>query len=750
MEQSPMSQTTMIGSPEVELRQDLRARVMSIMLAAQVLFGTLLIMAAEALGAPLASSLLGFWLIALALAAWSLLKLAPSLAAWLLVAGALGLGASQVASSHLVAGLVLLAIPGALGVLMLGPLHGFGFALAGALLIVLLPDAAAAGISSSIEAIQRLVAIFVIWTLTGLVWTATRSAAEAMHWWSHTYEQMRALLEEARTQRVHLKQIQDDLLQANQELTRVSERLRAMREVAEDARRTKEQFVANVSHELRTPLNMIIGFTEMIARAPHVYGRELPEQLLADVEVVLSSSQHLSSLVDDVLDLSQVDSGQMAISKEWCDLNSITQAAVRAITPLFEHKGLELTVAIASDLPSVYCDPVRIRQVILNLLSNAGRFTEKGGAYLTLGVAGQQVQISVRDTGPGISGETQARIFEPFAQADGSIRRRYGGSGLGLAISKQFIELHGGRLWFESDPGAGTTFHFSLPIETPTPLPSGGVQRWLSSEAEFARQPVASLAPKPRVGPRYVVLESSNTLSRLLTRYHHDAEIVTVRTMEQAADELNRLPAHALLLNDNRFENASLPAEQLGFLAFGTPVIACWVPGEAEVAERLGLVRYLIKPVRRQDLLDSIATLGSEVQSVLVVDDEPEALQLYARILGSAGRGYRILRAPSGERALTLLRTRHPDVMLLDLVMPCMDGYTLLRTKSLDPAIRDIPTIAVSAQDPTGGPIASSSLTILRSGGLHLRDLLNTIQLASQTLAPPDRLDPAPAKSPPA
>ncbi|MEN6479138.1 MAG: ATP-binding protein [Anaerolineales bacterium] len=729
--------------PDHSLRDELCHRVMSLMLGALIASGTAAILVVEATGGPLSASLLGFGLIVLALVTWGVQAHLANVARVLLI---VGLGIAATLTSQLIdpcAGLVLLLFAGPLAVLLLGPTGGLGAALICSLLL-LIPT------PHRLAAIAVFLAIFAIWVLTALVWTALDSTQEAVLWWAQTYEQTRKLLDEARTQRVRLMQTQEDLVKANQELARVSERLRAMREMADEARRAKEQFVANVSHELRTPLNMIIGFSDMIARAPHIYGADLPPQLLADIEVILSSSKHLASLVDDVLDLSQVDSGRVALSREWCQLGDIARAAALAVTPLFDHKNLALTLHVPEDLAPVYCDPVRIRQVILNLLSNAGRFTDQGGAVLAIAPEDGVLHVTVSDTGPGISPESQRLIFEPFSQADGSIRRRYGGSGLGLAISKRFVELHNGRMWFESTTGEGSVFHFTLPLEERTPLDATSARRWFTTDAEYERQPRPSLAPRPRVTPRFVVVERGDTLQRMLGRYEEGIEVVGVRTVEEAIREISRLPAHALLLNDRRFEQGALAPQELAALAYGTPVVACWVPGQAEAAERLGLVRYLLKPVSREELLGALDALPGPVRTVLVVDDEPEALQLFGRILTSADAGYHVLRASSGQRALTLLRERQPDVMLLDLVMPGMDGYTLLRAKSLDETIRHIPTIAISAQDPMAGPIASSSLTISRSGGLQMQDLLNVIKLTVQTLAPPDQLDPAPSGRPPA
>jgi CheY-like chemotaxis protein len=175
---------------------------------------------------------------------------------------------------------------------------------------------------------------------------------------------------------------------------------------------------------------------------------------------------------------------------------------------------------------------------------------------------------------------------------------------------------------------------------------------------------------------------------------------------------------------------------QAAGLPYGTPAIVCWVPGEAEAANRLGVVRYLLKPITRESLLAALAELGIGVESILVVDDDAEVLQLFGRMLSRGERRYRLLRASSGQRALDLLRRRSPDVMLLDLVMPGMDGYELLRQKGEDPAIRSIPVIAVSAADPVRESLISNTLVLKRSGGLSLRDLLACLQMWSEVMTP--------------
>lgn len=291
-----------------------------------------------------------------------------------------------------------------------------------------------------------------------------------------------------------------------------------MHQVAEEARRAKEQFVANVSHELRTPLNMIVGFSEMIIQAPKAYGAALPAALRADLDVILRNAQHLASLINDVLDRSQVEAGRMALTRERVALPEIIDEARSGVERLYGSKGLYLRVEVPAELPPVFCDRTRIREVLLNLLTNAARYAEQGGVDLHAWQEGSDVIVSVADTGPGIAPEDAGKLFAPFQQLDGSIRRRYGGSGLGLAISKDFVELHGGKMWLESEKGRGSTFFFRLPIE-PLALPDSPAWRWLDAEWEYRQRTRPAAIPSAAVTPRLLVVEEGTALQRLLGRY---------------------------------------------------------------------------------------------------------------------------------------------------------------------------------------------------------------------------------------
>jgi signal transduction histidine kinase/CheY-like chemotaxis protein len=559
--------------------------------------------------------------------------------------------------------------------------------------------------------------------------TVQQSIAEA--------RQARARMNETRLQRVELIQTQEDLVHANRELARLTQHLKALTQVAEEARRVKEEFVANVSHELRTPLNMIIGFSELITKAPRVYG-DLSPTLLADITAIQRNSQHLSDLVNDVLDLSQIEAGRMTLVKDWTSLQELAETAVSAVKVLYDTKGLYLNLDLPAEPLRIFCDRTRIREVLLNLLSNAGRFTERGGVWVRAHQEHDTINVCVTDTGPGISPENQAILFEPFQQIDTSIRRK-GGSGLGLSISKRFVEMHNGKMWLESTLGEGTSFYFSLPVAQPVAnfIDISASRRWITPYTQYeVDRPHRSKAPLPVVVPRFILLDKGSSLQRLFNRYLGDVEIVSVDSFSAAQQELNRSPAHGLIVNG---ATADQEVEQMGLRdlsSFATPLLTCWISGDDEVTRKLGVDSYLLKPVSREKLLATLHRIGREIHTVLLVDDDLEVLQLFARILNSAERNYVVLRAKNGVQALEILRERHPDVMLIDLVMPEMDGFQVLREKARDESIRDIPVVVVSSKDPTGAPIVSDHLNVLRKGGLSARELLLSIEAISKILTP--------------
>jgi len=656
------------------------------------------------------------------------------LATWLLVSGCLAVDLLVVAWSGITAALWLLALPVGIAALYVSVPAG---ALVAGVCSALLAWAPAE-IIPPVPAL-RVTTVIGIWSAVGLVWLTLRPLLTTLQWSWSSWERSQRLLEQGRDQQVRLKQALADLVDANTQLTRLNLLAQRLRREADEARRAKEQFVANVSHELRTPLNMVIGFSETILQAPQAYGK-LPPALLADLTIILRNSEHLSSLIDDVLDLSRIEAGQMVLTKERVALADIIEGAVIAVRPLFSSKGLYLETEVPADL-TLFCDRTRIREVLLNLLSNAGRFTERGGVRVRAWREGSAVLVSVADTGPGIAAQDTDKLFRPFQQINGSLRRRYSGSGLGLSISKSFVELHGGTMTLESEVGRGTTISFRLPMEPPAPAGSD-ISRWFSPHWHYEERTRRPVAPPSEVRPRLIVLETGNSLQRLLARYLGNVELVAAATLEEALQEMARVPAQALLINQGpvgdelqRINAAALPN--------GTPAVILSVTGALEAANALGAADYLVKPVARGALLGALNRLQLRGNTVLIVDDEPDAVRLFRRMLNSAERSFQVLSATDGRQGLRTLRERRPDVVLLDLVMPHTDGFQFLAEKNADEALRDIPVVLVSATDPSGQPIVTKSLAITRDDGLSVPQILactaaisGAAALAGRSLAP--------------
>ena len=654
--------------------------------------------------------------------------------AWLLVIGCILIDILAVRRADQPLALVLLAVPTGLAALAIS--RRAGLATAGSISLLLL--AAPQPFLPDLHGL-RMITGLLVWSTLGMMWLLLRPLLRTTQWAWSGYQSSQSSLEQARDVQVELKQAIEDLNAANAQLVRLNKQAQGLRQVAEEERRTKERFVANVSHELRTPLNMIIGFCEMITESPEAYGSNIPGTLLADLNVVLRNSQHLSALIDDVLDLSQIDAGQAALSKERVALHEIVQAAVTAVRPLYASKSLRLVTEVPDDLPELLCDRTRIREVVLNLLSNAGRYTDQGEVRVRAWQEGGDIIASVTDTGPGIAKEAQERLFQPFQQLAEASDRRRGGTGLGLSISASFVELHGGRMWVQSEPGQGATFCFRLPIDPPAPLERSVLTRFNRYEP-YEERPRRPRPPAVEVRPRLAVIETGNSLQRLLNRRLEGVEVVPAASLEQALREMAQAPAQALVINAlhvsqelARLDAAALPP--------GVPVLVCAVPELEQAVEALGAADYLLKPIAREALWAALDRLGQikPIRTVLVVDDEPDALQLFGRMLRAGGRGCRVLRAANGREALEMLRWQRPDVILLDLVMPEMDGYHFLEAMRQDAAVRDIPVILISARDPLGQPLMSNALAVTCREGLSAQQLLLCIQTLTTILS---RVDP--------
>ncbi|MCD6287310.1 MAG: hybrid sensor histidine kinase/response regulator [Anaerolineae bacterium] len=718
-------------SIELEDRiKDLRAGALAVCLVAVAVLGLLLLRAPASLlsverslvGTFLVLFLVGvtFWL-----RGWSYLP-----AAWLLFLGCVAMLGLVLAWTRYPPLVCLLVLPVAAGTILISIPAGLATSSVFTAVLLIWP-----GLFPGMDEGLTAITIAGIWIVEGALLMTLKPLVDTVQWAWRGYERSLESLEQARDYQQQLFETLDDLTEANVQLTRLNRLAQALRQAADNERRTKEQFVANVSHELRTPLNMIVGFCEMMVENPLSYGdSSLPPTLLADLDVVLRNSQHLSDLVDDVLDLSQIEAGQMALVREHVAFEEIMTSAVTAVSPLFKSKSLTLDVEIEADLPSVFCDRIRIREVMLNLLSNAGRFTEIGGVTVKAWREQDDLVVSVTDSGPGIPEGKRERLFRPFEQLDGTIRRRYGGTGLGLSISKSFVELHEGKVWVESQEGQGTTFFFRLPFTAPAPL-GDSYMRWVDPYNPYEPRSRPSRLPHVQIQPRWVVVEQGTSMQRILARHLEGIDFVPVTSLPAAMDALRETPSQALLINELDVGAALAKLQDALSPPYSIPVIICSVPGVEQAINGLGVSGYLVKPIAREALLSALSHLAGPVETVMIVDDEREALMLYRRMLSSADRPYHVLRARNGRQAIEILQQQLPDVILLDLMMPEMDGFEFLRLRT-GTAWEDVPVILISARDPLGHPIVSDALAVTLAGGLSVNQILTSIRMFTSMLAP--------------
>jgi len=578
------------------------------------------------------------------------------------------------------------------------------------------------------------VATIGIWGAIGVIYWLQSSAEGTALWAWHQFERAQALLDEAREGRAELHQALDDLAHANRQLGLANENLAAMRRVAEDAQRAKAAFVSKVSHEFRTPLNMIIGLADLPITHPELYESSLQPTLLEDLRIVRRNSQHLLSMVNDVLDLSQVEAGQLALYREQVDLGVLLRESAEVVAPLLEKKGLSLDLEIADGM-AVFCDPTRIRQVILNLVSNAARFTEEGGISIKAALQGGVVLVAVTDTGPGIPPDDVERIFEPFYQSRDRQRQGQRGTGLGLSISRQFVEQHGGRMWIESAPGQGSTFRFSLPISD-AGGPRVGADRWISEQWPWVERRVRATVPIVDTTPRLVMLDSTGDLAQLVPRYARDIEFVVAGTVEEAIDELKKGQSLGALVNTASANELWPTVDTIARSVPFVPVLGCAFPPSKEHAAAAGAAEYLVKPIDRQALARILDSLPAPLRRVLVVDDDPDSRLLLGRLLRIWRDDLDVVSVESGPQALDLLERERYDAVLLDVIMPGMDGWQVLQRMHERECV-DVPVIIVSAQDAREEPLASPLVMTSVGQGISVGKVLRYVaELIRVTYAP--------------
>ncbi|MDR4498373.1 MAG: response regulator [Candidatus Scalindua sp.] len=494
----------------------------------------------------------------------------------------------------------------------------------------------------------------------------------------------------------------------------------------ERANKLKSEFLANMSHELRTPLNAIIGFAEVLR--DKICG-ELNEEQLDFVKDIHSSGYHLLQMINDILDLSKIEAGKMVIQHEVFPVTDAIQDVYHIIQGLADKKHLHLQKDIRPETKDIEADRVKFKQILYNLLSNAIKFTSENGNIVTkASIIDDMLQVSVADSGIGMKPEDQEKVFKEFWQADSSFSRKYQGTGLGLALTKRIVEMHGGKIWFESEYGKGSTFYFMLPLKAIFSIPKSKV-----NEARLHK-------PAGNDVKAILVVEDNRMAADLLTVYLTNAgyNVIVAKDGKEAIKKAKEMKPLLITLDIilpkldgwdvlSELKNSQDTAD--------IPVIIVSVTENKDIGYSLGAASYLMKPVDRKILINTVNIITSNLSAkdkpveILVVDDEEKDVKYVSTVLN--GAGFKVLTAYGGKAGIELAISKNPDLIILDLMMPDISGFDVVENLRKHPVARNIPIVICSAKDITPEDkkkLNGNIMAIVQKGSHTKEELLLEIQ----------------------
>jgi PAS domain S-box-containing protein len=461
------------------------------------------------------------------------------------------------------------------------------------------------------------------------------------------------------------------------------------KEQAEAANVAKATFLANMSHELRTPLNSIIGLSELLHEQAQEDGAD--PLVIESMQRVVGAGRHLLALINDILDISRIEAGHVELAPELLWISAFIDNLLDSLQLLARANGNTLSVEIVEDPGEVWVDPMRLRQVLMNLIGNAIKFTRDGRVVVRLGRHGETFSVSVSDTGIGMTDDQLERIFTPFEQADRTIARRFGGTGLGLAISRQLVELMGGRIEVASTFGQGSTFTVTLAVGKP-------------AEREADLRPFELHGPASARQPVVLVVDDDPSARSVLQM---TLEREGMRVMSAAcgveALAMVRKERPAVMLLDILLGDMSgwdvLAILRADPAHADLPVILCTITDPDHRTTTLSVVEHLTKPIDRDHLISLVRRFVADEgpATVMVVDDDADYREQLAMVLRR--EGHRVRLVPGGAIALEQMRQDAPDLVLLDLLMPGLDGLAVLVAMRSDPALARIQVVLLTAAD---------------------------------------------------
>ena len=480
-------------------------------------------------------------------------------------------------------------------------------------------------------------------------------------------------------------------IQAEAELRRKKEELEQARDAALEASRAKSQFLANMSHELRTPLNAIIGYSEMLIEDADPTQQAM---LVDDLGKIRKAGEHLLTLINDVLDISKIEAGAMKLHLEEFDLETAVNGVVATMQPLAAERGNKLVVRYGDGLGTMRADLTKVRQTLLNLLGNAAKFTERGSITLRVSKSMDAevpfFEFEIRDTGIGIEAEQLRRLFRPFVQADASTSRRFGGTGLGLAISQRFCEMMGGRIEVESVPGHGSVFTIKLP-------------RVVDKRRTGETVRIAEPSPVQARGRLVLVIDDDPSVRDLLGR-KLSSHGFRVESADDGATGLARareLEPAAIVLDVMmpELDGWAVLTELKGDPRTAEiPVVLLTILQKSEVGFALGAVDYLVKPVQMDRLVGVLRRhCRTDSARVLVIDDDVASRDRMRR--GLVAAGHVVAEAADGRAGIEAMEKDPPDLVVLDLMMPILDGFAVVDHMRTSEKLQRVLIVVVTAKD---------------------------------------------------